>query len=54
MTYEEYKLAFAKLTPAQVEWLKAKCQWEHMSRWAVLESWTPPPDKDLKPDGTHR
>lgn len=52
MTHAEYKVAYAKLSPAQHEWLKAKADWEHMTLWAVMNDWTPPADSELNPDGT--
>ena len=37
--YERYKRAKAKLTPEQVERIKAKCAWEHMTWFAVFLDW---------------
>lgn len=52
MTYEEYKALWEKLTEAQKNWVKAKCQWEHMGRGAVLNNWGAPDPKNLNEDGT--
>ena len=38
-TYAAYLDAKAKLTPEQVERIKAKCQWEQCSWLYVFENW---------------
>ena len=37
--YQRYLGAKARLTPEQIERIKAKCQWEHMSWLGVFEQW---------------
>lgn len=38
-TYEDFKAAWAKLTKAQQQRVKWKCQWEQMTLWAVMNEW---------------
>lgn len=47
-TYEEYRAVHDCLTERQVEWLKGKCQWEHMTRWAVMQEWGVPAHDELE------
>lgn len=39
MTNAEWQAIKACLTPEQVERIKAKCRWEHMSWLGVYEQW---------------
>lgn len=38
-TWERYQEAKEKLTPEQIERIRAKCQWEQMSWLGVFEQW---------------
>jgi hypothetical protein len=37
--WERYQEAKKNLTPAQIERIKAKCEWEHVSWLYVFENW---------------
>lgn len=38
-TWQRYQEAKAKLSPEQIERIKAKCEWEHMTWLGVFEQW---------------
>jgi hypothetical protein len=48
LTYAEFRQKYDELTPLQMEWLKDKCNWEHMTPWAVMNDWNVPSDEDLR------
>jgi hypothetical protein len=54
MTHEEFKISWARLTPAQRDWVKAKARWEAVSCWSVMREWSVPADDLLDDDGTAR
>lgn len=47
-TYEEFKKIYADLTMLQNGWLRDKCQWEHMTPWAVMQDFGVPSHDELK------
>jgi hypothetical protein len=38
-SYEDYRRMHDEASPEAIEWLKHKCQWEHMGRYAVAREW---------------